>query len=40
MNTPNLNLCFSLSKTQVQQFKKDALNSATQELIMNLHNKT
>ncbi|KAG5598871.1 hypothetical protein H5410_030241 [Solanum commersonii] len=37
INTPNLNFCLSSSKTQVRQFKKDVLNSATQDLIMNTH---
>ena len=40
INTPNLNFCLSSSKTQVQQFKKDVSNSATQDSIMNAHNKT
>ena len=40
INTPNLNFCLSSSKTQVQQFKKDVSNSATQDSIMNVHNKT
>ncbi|KAG5595632.1 hypothetical protein H5410_036864 [Solanum commersonii] len=29
----------TLDKTQVQQFKKDVSNSATQDSIMNVHNK-
>ena len=40
INTPNLNFCLSSSKTQVQQFKKDVSNNATQDSIMNAHNKT
>ncbi|KAG5585775.1 hypothetical protein H5410_046209 [Solanum commersonii] len=40
INTPNLNFCLSSSKTQVQQFKKEVSNSATQVSIMNVHNKT
>ena len=40
INTPNLNFCLSSSKTQVQQFKRDVSNSATQDSIMNAHNKT
>jgi len=40
INTPNLNFCLSSSKTQVQQVKRDVLNSALQDLIMNAHNKT
>ena len=40
INTPNLNFCLSSSKTQVQQFKKHVSNSATQDSIMNVHNKT
>ncbi|KAG5585684.1 hypothetical protein H5410_046118, partial [Solanum commersonii] len=40
INTPNLNFYLSLSKTQVQQFKKDVSNSATQDSIMNAHKKT
>ena len=40
INTPNLKFCLSSSKTQVQQFKNDVSNSATQDSIMNVHNKT
>ena len=40
INTPNLNFYLSSSKTQVQQFKKDISNSATQDSIMNAHKKT
>ena len=40
INTPNLNFCLSSSKTQVQQFKKDISNTATQDSIMNAHKKT
>ncbi|KAG5585854.1 hypothetical protein H5410_046288, partial [Solanum commersonii] len=40
INTPNLNFCLSLSKTQVQQLKKDVSNSSTQDSIMTIHNKT
>ena len=40
INTPNLNFCLSSSKTQVQHFKKDVSNSATQDSIMNAHKKT
>ncbi|KAG5585236.1 hypothetical protein H5410_045670, partial [Solanum commersonii] len=40
INTPNLNVCLSSSKTQVQQFKLNVSNSATQDSIMNAHNKT
>ena len=39
INTPNLNFCLSSRKTQVQQFKKDVSNSATQDSIINVHNK-
>lgn len=40
INTPNIKICLSSSKTQVQMFKKDVSNSATQESIMNVHNNT
>lgn len=40
INTPNLDFCLSSSKTQFQQFKKDVLNTATQDWIMNVHNYT
>jgi len=40
INIPNLKFRLSSSKTPVQQFKKDASNSATQESIMNAHKKT
>ena len=39
INTPNLNFWLFSSKTQVHQFKKDVSNSATQDSIMNVHNK-
>ena len=40
INTPNLNCCLSSSKTQVQQFKKNVSNIATQDSNMNTHKKT
>ncbi|KAG5600462.1 hypothetical protein H5410_031832 [Solanum commersonii] len=40
INTLNLKFCLSLSKTQVQQVKKDVSNSAAQDSIMNAHKKT
>lgn len=40
INTPNLQFCLSSIKTQVMQFKKDVLNSATQDSILKVHNKT
>ena len=40
INTPNLNFCLFSSKTQVHQLKKNVSNSATQDSIMNAHNKT
>ncbi|KAG5599830.1 hypothetical protein H5410_031200 [Solanum commersonii] len=36
---PQLKLFFVLKQTQVQLFKKGVLNSATQDSIMNAHNK-
>ncbi|KAG5610314.1 hypothetical protein H5410_021595, partial [Solanum commersonii] len=39
-STPNLNFYLSSSKTQVNEFKKDVSNSATQDSIMTVHNKT
>ncbi|KAG5571483.1 hypothetical protein H5410_061249 [Solanum commersonii] len=39
MNTSNLNFFLSSSKTQVQQFKRDVSNSATQDSIMNGHRR-
>ncbi|KAG5584837.1 hypothetical protein H5410_045271 [Solanum commersonii] len=39
INTPNLNFYLSSSKTQVQQFKKDVSNSATQDPIMSVHTR-
>ncbi|KAG5614613.1 hypothetical protein H5410_014437 [Solanum commersonii] len=40
INTPYLNFFLSSSKTQVQQFKEDVSNSATQDSIMNSHKNT
>ncbi|KAG5631590.1 hypothetical protein H5410_003307, partial [Solanum commersonii] len=40
INSPNLNICFSSSKTQVQQFKKVVSNSATQDTTVNTHQKS
>lgn len=40
INTLNSNFCLSSSITQFQQFKKDVLNSATQDAIINVHNMT
>ena len=38
--TPNLIFSLSWSKSQIQQFKKDVLNSATEDAMMKVHNKT
>ncbi|KAG5585352.1 hypothetical protein H5410_045786 [Solanum commersonii] len=40
LTTPQLKLLFFLKQTQVQRFKKGVSNSATQDSIMNAHNKT
>lgn len=40
INHLNLNFYFSSSKTQVQLFKMDVSNSASQESIMNAHKKS
>lgn len=39
INTVNLNIYLSSRKTQVQQFKKDISNIATQHSIMNAQKK-
>lgn len=39
INIPNIKFCFSTSKSQFQQFKKDMAYSSTKESIMNAHNK-
>ena len=40
INTPNLKFGLSSSNTKVQLFKKDVSNSATQDSIVNAHNKS
>ncbi|KAG5590912.1 hypothetical protein H5410_041426 [Solanum commersonii] len=39
-STPQLELLLLLKQTQVQRFKKGISNSATQDSILNVHNKT